>query len=130
MRNSVACFVLVLACSLAFSQTKDKATGHFRYTCNTASAFEISLNMSDGKTAVFHFVNHPIKDTIKDPMIASAEVCASGGDCEKAGAEVVFQHVPKMKASGKFTIEYYDGRKEEGLFEATHEKQPKLIICE
>ena len=124
----VACFVLVLSCSVAFCQTK--ATGYFRYTCITSSAFEISLKLSDGRTAVFHFLTHPRKDSIKDPMMASAEVCGSTGHCDKAGAAVVFQHVPKKKASGKFTIEYYDGRKEEGLFEATHEKQSKLIICE
>ena len=126
----VASLILVLASSIAVCQTKINANGYFYYTCVIGNQLDIKLTLPDARTFEFHFFVMPGDEAIKGPVSAQAAFCASRDHCENGEATVLFRHLTDKKASGRFTIEFHDGRKEEGVFKASHEKQPKPFICE
>lgn len=115
---SFLCLVLLLPSSPAFCQAKAQATGHFYYTCVIGNQLDIQLTMPGDRTAEFHFLLRPSKDATKAPFTVQAEFCSSPKHCEHGEATVWFRHLSRKKASGRFTIEFTDGRKEEGAFEA------------
>jgi hypothetical protein len=109
------------------------ATGTMEFVCIPPAGFDIRLSDPSGDgTLLFRLFASPAK-VLKAhvSLSATASRCTVRDKCENAPATVEFSHLNlQKKASGTYSIDLGDGRKEEGAFTAVKRQQQKPFLCE
>ncbi len=116
------------------------ATGALGWTCSIAERFRLTLahvrGLNSEETLVFSLFGNPEIFEQKDWMETSA-ACVTPrrfcGDIAKSEVQIlrVSYRENAIKAiSGKFAVEFKDGRKLRGSYSAKGIKPPTGIICE
>jgi hypothetical protein len=102
-----------------------------QFSCRNGVELDVNLTMPDIRTASIRFFQVPDKNQVNSPITTGAIWCSSPNHCEEGKAIVIFRHLKiDKKASGTFTVEFRDGRKEEGTFNVVRKKQGIPFICE
>lgn len=116
MRVHICIGMILLATASALPQTV--ATGSMQSSCRSSIELSLTLLMPDNRTAQVDLFRVPDKHTLNSAIRGVARWCSSPKSCEDGKAIVVFkQFKMSKKASGSFTVEFPDGRKENGTFD-------------
>jgi hypothetical protein len=109
------------------------ATGTMEFVCIPPIVLDIRLSDPSGNgTLLLRLFASPAK-VLKAhlSLAATASRCTVRDKCENAPGTVAFSHLNlQKKASGTYSIELGDGRKQEGAFTAVKRQQQKPFLCE
>jgi hypothetical protein len=136
-RTILGCSFSVLVCVFtlltALAAIAGPATGTMEFVCIPPTGLDIRLSDPSGNgTLLLRFFASPAKALKAHvSLAATASKCTVRDKCENAPGTVQFSHLNlQKKASGTYSIDLGDGRKEEGAFTVVKRQQPKPFLCE
>jgi len=117
--------MILLATVSALPQTV--ATGSMQSSCRSSIELSLTLLLPDNRTAQIDLFRVPDKHALNSAIRGVARWCSSPRNCEDGKAIVVFRKFNmSKKASGSFTVEFPNGRKENGTFDV---EAVKSVAC-
>jgi hypothetical protein len=109
------------------------ATGTMEFVCVPPIMLDIRVSDPSGNgTLLLRLFASPAKVLKAHASLsATASRCTVPDKCENSPGTVEFSHLNlQKKASGTYSIELGDGRKEQGAFTAVKRQQQKPLLCE